>query len=348
VACSNANVVAAVDISEPRIRVAGFVPAGAYPTSVRAVPDGRLLVLNGHGASLSVIGPLADESLAAHTRRALELSPYRAAMAGERPAARSLFEHAVYILADTGPSPPRAPNYAKLAREFVRFQNYRARGAGLAAAHLWAVAGIAPAFTERLAPSRAASRLRLPGLSAGEPANLPPAGYLWSNARAAGLTVRNYGEFVENGRATDPSLASVTDLDFQGTDVERTRVFLAALKQADASGTLARLTLLRLDGDDSAVGAIVEAISRTRFWPSTVIFAAALDGRPGGLLAVSPYTKRGAVDDMFYDQTSVLRTIELILGLRPMTMFDASARPLTAAFTTAADTTPYTAETARP
>ena len=114
------------------------------------------------------------------------------------------------------------PNAAKLAREFVRLENFRPTGDTPAAALNWAVAAIAPDFTERLAPSFAAGRLRYNGFEGGEPANLPPAGYLWSNALSAGLTVRNYGLFVDNGvqpaRVKDPSLQGVTNMKYRGAD----------------------------------------------------------------------------------------------------------------------------------
>jgi hypothetical protein len=64
------------------------------------------------------------------------------------------------------------------------------------------------------------------------------------------------------------------------------------------------------------------------------------------LLAISPYTRRAAVDATPYDQVSVLRTIELILNLRPMTVFDFSARSLAAAFGSDSNIAPYLMEPA--
>jgi hypothetical protein len=60
-------------------------------------------------------------------------------------------------------------------------------------------------------------------------------------------------------------------------------------------------------------------------------------------LAISPYTRRGILDSTFYNTTSVLRTIELLLGLDPMSPFDATATPMYKAFGSKADVTPYTA-----
>jgi hypothetical protein len=65
------------------------------------------------------------------------------------------------------------------------------------------------------------------------------------------------------------------------------------------------------------------------------------------MFALSPYTRRGTIDSSMYNQSSVLRTIELILGLRPLTHFDAGARPLATAFASAPNMTPYEAERPR-
>jgi len=101
---------------------------------------------------------------------------------------------------------------------------------------------------------------------------------------------------------------------------------------------------------------IVEGVSKSRFWSSTAIFAMEDDAQNGPdhvdshrsvMLAISPFTHRGAIDSAMYNQSSVMRTMELILGLRPMTQFDAAARPLTAAFATTASQTPYAAESPR-
>ena len=65
------------------------------------------------------------------------------------------------------------------------------------------------------------------------------------------------------------------------------------------------------------------------------------------MLALSPYTRRGIIDSSMYNQASVIRTMELILGIRPMTHFDAAARPLIAAFAATPNPAPYAAESPR-
>ena len=114
---------------------------------------------------------------------------------------------------------------------------------------------------------RTNTRSRSPyyGFEGDEPANSPPAGYIWTNAIAAGLTVRNYGDFVVNKKqagadgiqmdhVTDPSLQGITNMRYRGfdldyPDVERAKVFLDDLKQFESSGSMPRLMIVRLGND---------------------------------------------------------------------------------------------------
>ena len=94
--------------------------------------------------------------------------------------------------------------------------------------------------------------------------------------------------------------------------------------------------------NDLAVGKIVEAVSRSKFWAETAIFIIEDDAQNGpdhvdahrtvGLV-ISPYVKRKALDSTMYTTASMVRTMELILGLPPMTQFDELATPMYNAFT---------------
>ncbi len=104
--------------------------------------------------------------------------------------------------------------------------------------------------------------------------------------------------------------------------------------------------------NDLAFGRIVEALGRGPFWKDTVLFAIEDDPQNGWdhvsgyrttAYCVSPYTRRGAVVSTLYNTTSILRTIEQILGLPPMNQFDASAEPLFDVFTETPDFTPFVA-----
>jgi phospholipase C len=101
---------------------------------------------------------------------------------------------------------------------------------------------------------------------------------------------------------------------------------------------------------------LVEGVSKSKFWAKTAIFVIEDDAQNGPdhvdshrspMFALSPYTRRGIIDSSMYNQSSVLRTIELILGMRPLTHFDAGARPLAMAFASAPNTAPYIAEKPR-
>ncbi len=388
------------------------------PLDERANPR-REFVAALQTGSLSVIDPLTDEALEKYTQAARNLSPYRDpqgplpsdSVIYSQPQKPSPIEHVIYIVKENrtydqvfgkigkGNGDPSltlfdesaAPNHYKLAREFALFDNFYTNADVSADGHNWSMAGIAPDYTQKLWPSLYAQRLKYYGFEGNEPANTPPAGYIWTNALAAGLSVRNYGEFAYGSRKTadggaevatvgDPALRNVTNLRFRGfdtdyPDVDRAGVFLDDLKQFEASGTMPRFLIMRLGNDhtagttpgkiaplsafadnDYALGMIIEAVSKSRFWPKTAIFVIEDDAQDGPdhvdshrsvLMVLSPYTRRGAIDSTMYNQSSVLRTMELILGMRPLTHFDAAARPLTAAFTQTPNSASYVAEKPR-
>jgi len=154
-------------------------------------------------------------------------------------------------------------------------------------------------------------------------------------------------------------------------DVFRAQQFINELKEFERSGQLPNLIIICLPNDhtsgtkagsptpaaqvadnDLAFGQIVEAISHSRFWPETCIFAIEDDPQAGWdhvsgyrttSYVMSPYTRRGAVVSTQYNQTSLVRTIELILGLPPMNQLDATATPMSDCFTNVPDLKPFAA-----
>ena len=282
------------------------------------------------------------------------------------------------------------PNLHELASQFVTYDNFYANGQAMADGQNWAVGAIAPDYTVRLWPSAYAGRSQVFDFESADLSNTPPAGYLWSNAVAAGVTVRNYGEWVTNvspaavdgapqvKAVSDASLAAYTDQNFRGfdpafKDTNRAQEFIREWKAEDDKGALPQLSIVRLGNDgsepnhsagaaqgtdaahvadnDAAVGALVEAVSRSKAWSSTVIFVVESSG--GGAdhvngyrtpaWIVSPYTRQGSVDSSLYNQMSVLTTLEILLGLRPMTHFDAGARPMFGGFSQQANPAPFQA-----
>jgi DNA-binding beta-propeller fold protein YncE len=343
VVCSDANAAAVVDVTGARSQVLGFIPTGWYPTAARALADGRLVVLNGKGSSsgsASFIPALTDDSLAAYTAQVNSNSPYSDEKLDAIPAGiPAAIQHVVYIV--EGVSEHVGPNHQKLAREFVTFDNFYANGDDADDGINWSTSAIANDYVEKMAPRNSAGRNLNPGFEGGEPAALPPAGYLWTNAAAAGISMRNYGFWVVNEAVLDSTLAKVTNLKYRGA-----QVFLDDLAEFGSANQMPALVMIRL-GDDQALGTIVEGMSRSKFWGSTAIFVIeafpnkALGKSPA--LLISPYTHTGATDSNMYNTTSVLRTMELILHLRPMTHFDAGARPMIASFSQQPSPAPYQA-----
>jgi YVTN family beta-propeller protein len=154
-------------------------------------------------------------------------------------------------------------------------------------------------------------------------------------------------------------------------DVLRARTFINELNAYEAKGELPNFMMMLLPNDhtvgvnegyptpaaavadnDLALGQIIEAVSNSKFWKETAIFVIQddpqsgldhVDGKRTVALCISPYTKRGEVISTHYNQNSVLRTIELILGVPPMSQFDLVAEPMTDCFTDKPNFTPYKA-----
>jgi hypothetical protein len=108
--------------------------------------------------------------------------------------------------------------------------------------------------------------------------------------------------------------------------------------------------------NDQGIGMLVEGVSKSRFWATTAIFILEDDAQNGPdhvdshrspAFVISPWVKRHAVDSTMYNTTSMLRTMEFLLGMRPMTHFDASARPMTSVFQNQPNPAPYAAEKPR-
>jgi YVTN family beta-propeller protein len=154
-------------------------------------------------------------------------------------------------------------------------------------------------------------------------------------------------------------------------DVARARLFIDDLKKMEQANSMPNLMLMELSSDhtrgtdpgdstpkafvadnDLAVGQIVEAITKSKFWKNTLIFIVEddaqngvdhVDGHRTVALAVSPYTRRGSVDSTFYSTQSMVKTIELILGLPTMSLFDLIAEDMRASFQSQPDLTAYQA-----
>jgi hypothetical protein len=158
-------------------------------------------------------------------------------------------------------------------------------------------------------------------------------------------------------------------------DNKRVDIWLEEFRKFEQSGELPRLNIIRLGNDhtagtrvgyptpramvaenDVALGRVVEAITNSPFWRESAIFVLEDDAQAGPdhvdthrsiALVASPFIKRGSVDSTLYNTGAMLRTIELILGLPPMSNLDAGATPMYAAFQATPVLTPYTLRPAR-
>jgi hypothetical protein len=221
----------------------------------------------------------------------------------------------------------------------------------------------------------------------------PAQGYIWDHAKRAGVSVRSYGEFavaqkeaVDDRPGPGPYRGSVPGLvghvapdyppyDLTIPDARRVDAWLAEFRRFEADGNLPALSIIRLGNDhtagtspgfptptamiaenDAALGRIVEAISKSRYWKESAVFVLEDDAQDGPdhvdahrsvAIVASPYARRGTVDSTLYTTSAMLRTIELILGIPPMSQYDAAGRPMYAAFGDAADLRPFEARPPR-
>ena len=375
VVCSDANAIAQVSLADEHVFVLGFVPVGSYPTAVRTLPDGRIVVLNGRGTSgdlqkgsVSFIAPPDDQQLAVNSASVLSNLPsgFSAATvpAGIKHVILVVKGHQGYdqALGDVREGDgdqsmvvsgeKQTPNLHKLAREFVLLDNFYVVGDAAADGLNWSTAAIAPDYVQKLWPNVSGSSRPLSDFEGGDPTTLPPAGYLWDNALSAGLSVRNYGFWVENKvhsdpdgtevqAVKDPQLSPVTDMQFRGPDpnypdTSRAAEFVNELHEYEQTGNLPQLLLVRLANDspagaggleavadnDRAVGMLAEALVKTSFWKESVLIV--MEGDSEGVrdhvnrhrsvaMVISSFARRRAVESTMYNTLSVLHTAEAIL-----------------------------------
>jgi YVTN family beta-propeller protein len=268
------------------------------------------------------------------------------------------------------------PNGHALARHFVTLDNIYCNGEVSEDGHQWCDAAYATDFTEKGWVNSYSKR--------GEPDKTPdlvasPAGYIWDNCRRNNISFRSYGEgrIVESSAETTPTMDLKGSLlghvakgwpgqPFVNRDYHRVDFFINELHQAEQTGVWPQFMIMSLGenhteglagekyspvahvaSNDLAVGKLVEAVSRSKFWPETAIFIIEDDAQNGpdhvdahrtiGLV-ISPWVKRQTLDSTMYTTTSMVRTMELILGLPPMTQFDELATPMYNSFTSQSDT----------
>ena len=288
-----------------------------------------------------------------------------------------------------------SPNHHALAERFGIFDRFFVNAEVSPDGHNWSMAGYVTDYSEKTIPTNYSDRGRsydYEGLNRGvlpeDDVAEPSSGYLWNLADRAGITYRNYGEFVNEPEdpadlkdsafvPTKLSLAAHTNKAYPGWSLQipdqvRVEIWLNEFQEFVRAGKMPALELVRLPNDhtsgatagrptpraymadnDLALGRLIEALSKSPFWKSAVVFVLEDDAQDGPdhvdshrspLLVVSAYN-RGRVVHRFANTTDVLATIEDILGLGRMSQFDHYGRPLREIWETTPDLSPYSALT---
>ena len=266
------------------------------------------------------------------------------------------------------------PNQHSLAREFVLLDNFYVDGEVSSDGHNWSMGAYATDFLEKNWPTSYGRRGGGEFSSGYRTTGNNKAGFIWDDAARSGVTYRTYGEFADNGKANIPVLKGhyaqgFASMSMRIFDTLRIRQWAEDFDSLVAANTLPQLMTVRLSNDhtegtaagrptpfahvadnDLAVGMLLDHLSRSPVWGETVVFILEDDAQAGPdhvdahrspVYIVGPYVKRHFVDHTLYTTSSVLRTIELILGMPPMTQFDAAATPMWRCFTPTPDATAF-------
>ncbi|MBA3674248.1 MAG: bifunctional YncE family protein/alkaline phosphatase family protein [Chitinophagaceae bacterium] len=266
------------------------------------------------------------------------------------------------------------PNHHKLAKEFVLLDNFYADGEVSADGHNWSTSAHATDYLEKnWVTSYGARGGTYPGEGKREIAN-PKKGFIWDYCSRAGVSFRTYGEFADDGKANIPVLINHFSPSYTGWDlsVRDTTRFYQWQKEFDSlvkAKAVPQFNSLRFGNDhtqglrrgsatpfaqvadnDLAVGLFIEHLSNSPIWKESAVFIVEDDAQNGPdhvdahrttAYVAGPFVKRNFVDHTMYSTSSMLRTIELILGLPPMSQYDAAATPMFRSFTSKINLTPF-------
>ena len=273
------------------------------------------------------------------------------------------------------------PNEHAVADRFGIFDRTFCDAQVSADGHQWSTGAIATDYVEKMWQADYAHPYRRPFYDFESPIfpGRPHAGYLWDDVLDHGVSLRDYGEFVDlkgptsRWKATETFVAHLDErypgFNLKISDLTREAEWEREFRAYERGGDLPALQIVRLPNDhtqgtragtltpqayvaqnDFALGKLIDVVSHSRYWESTAIFVIEDDAQDGPdhvdehrttFMLASPYA-RGGVQHTMYTTAGVLRTIELILGLPPMTTYDAHATPLYDAFRNSADARAFT------
>jgi YVTN family beta-propeller protein len=278
------------------------------------------------------------------------------------------------------------PNQHKLVREFTLLDNFYVNSEVSADGHNWSMAGYATDYVEKTWPTQYGGRGGPYDFEGDQPTGRPKAGYLWTACSRKGISFRVYGEFIDvatprtPAKPRDPGIGKNFSTTYRGwdldySDVDRYKAWEKEFSDFETNGNLPSLCIMHLPNDhtagthkgtltpkayvaqnDYALGLIVDRITKSPYWKEMAVFVVEDDAQNGpdhvdahrsvGLV-ISPYTKGHGVDHALYTTASMLRTMELILGIPPMSQYDASAPPMFSLFSATPDLSGYSSEKPR-
>lgn len=253
------------------------------------------------------------------------------------------------------------PNLHALAREFVLLDNFYVNAEVSADGHNWSMGGYADDYLEKTWPTSYGGRGGTYDAEGNRAIANNKGGFIWDHCKKAGVSYRTYGEFADDYKPNIPVLQGhycpyYTSWDQTVRDTTRVGQWKRDFDSLVAAGALPQLNTLRIINDhteglrkgrptpkahcadnDLAVGMLVDYLSKSPVWKQSVVFVLEDDAQDGPdhvdahrspAYIAGGFVKRGFVDHTMYSTTSVLRTIELILGIPPMSQYDASAMPM--------------------
>lgn len=268
------------------------------------------------------------------------------------------------------------PNQHAIAREFVLLDNFYCDAEVSADGHNWSLGAYATDYLEKTWPTSYGGRGGNYDAEGNRAIANNKDGFIWDNCRRNKVSYRTYGEFADDYKPNIPVLKDhycpyYTSWDQTVRDTTRVNQWKRDFDSMLALNKVPQLNTLRLINDhtegmrkgrptpyvhvadnDLSVGMFIEYLSKSPIWKESVVFIIEDDAQNGAdhvdahrttAYVAGGFVKRGFVDHTMYSTTSMVRTIELILGLPPMSQFDAAATPMWRSFSNTADLTPFKA-----
>jgi len=265
------------------------------------------------------------------------------------------------------------PNQHALAKEFVLLDNFYVNAEVSEDGHSWSTGAYATDFIEKNWPTNYSGR---GGTYDGEGSRLIANNkiYIWDNCKQSNVTYRTYGEFADNYKAKIPVLKDhfcpyFTGWDLSVRDTTRYYQWSREFDSLIANNALPQFNSLRFSNDhtsglsknkptpfahaadnDLAVGMFIQHLSESPVWKESVVFILEDDAQDGPdhvdahrstAYIAGGFVKRHFIDHTMYSTASMLRTIELILGMPPMSQYDAAATPMWRCFSNTPDLTVF-------